>query len=221
MLEQRIGHRFASSALRDEALTNRSHGTPHNERLEFLGDRVLGCVIAEELCARYPVLSEGQLTRLRASLVREESLHMIASSIGLADHLRLGEGERKAGEEVRASILADSLEALFGAVFVDGGYDAARRSILAAFADSLERLDPEHTGRDAKTRLQELAQGRGLRRPEYRVRAVSGAAHRQTFEVDCVLDDLGKAASGSGSSRQRAEQDAAGNLLGVIEGRRP
>jgi ribonuclease-3 len=219
LLEQRIGHQFASNALRDEALTHRSYGTPHNERLEFLGDGVLGCVIAQELCARYPGLPEGKLTRLRASLVRQESLHAIAQSLGLSQYLKLGDGERKAVDEVRASILADSLEAVFGAVFLDGGYEAARSTILAAFGDALARLDPDSTGRDPKTRLQELAQGRHLRRPEYRVRSVSGAAHRQMFEVDCELDELGLSATGSGSSRQRAEQEAAKTLLDKIEGR--
>ena len=217
-LEQRIGHRFASAALRDEALTHRSYGTPHNERLEFLGDGVLGCVIAQELCARFPALSEGKLTRLRASLVRQESLQAIAQSLELAGYLRLGEGERQAASGVRSSILADSLEALFGAVFLDAGYAAARKSILHAYGDALGRLDPEHAGRDAKTRLQELAQGRKLRLPDYRVRAVSGAAHEQTFEIECELGELGVSATGSGSSRQRAEQKAAENLLSKIEG---
>jgi ribonuclease-3 len=216
ILEKRIGYRFRDSALVAQALTHRSFGSPHNERLEFLGDGVLGCVIAEELYSRYPSLPEGKLTRLRASLVREESLAELARTVDLARFLRLGDAALGQGADVRASILADALEALFGAAFVDGGYVAAKTAILAVFQEALPKLDPEQPTKDPKTRLQEYLQGRKLKLPEYRVAATKGAAHRQTFEVECLVPELGLAAIGSGTSRQRAEQAAAENLLAQV-----
>ena len=216
VLEKRLGHRFHSAAIVEQALTHRSFGSPHNERLEFLGDGVLGCVIAEELFARFPGLPEGKLTRLRASLVREESLAEIARGIDLARFLRLGDAALGQGVDVRSSILADALEALFGAAFVDGGYSAAKGAILIAFGDALARLDPELPGKDPKTRLQEYVQGRKFKLPEYRVAATKGAAHKQTFEVECKVVELKLSATGTGTSRQRAEQAAAGNLLALI-----
>lgn len=213
VLEKRLGYRFRNAALLDQALTHRSHGSPNNERLEFLGDGVLGCVMAEALCQRFPQFSEGKLTRLRANLVREESLHELAQALALQEHLRLGEGERAGDAGVRPSILADALEALFGAVFLDGGYDAVRKTILDAYAEALAKLDPQQLTKDAKTRLQELMQGKHRKLPEYRVVAVHGAAHRQSFDVECVISGLGLSATGSGTSRQRAEQQAAENVL--------
>jgi ribonuclease-3 len=206
-LERRLGHRFSRAALLEQALTHRSHGPGHNERLEFLGDGVLGCAVADELYARFPQLSEGKLTRLRASLVREETLAEVARALGLAQHLRRGE------VEVGDSILANALEALIGAVFVDGGYDAARKSLLALFGPLLERLDPEGPAKDAKTELQEIAQARHLRLPEYRVISVQGEPHRQSFEIECLVAGLGLSANGRGTSRQRAEQQAAQAIL--------
>jgi len=215
-LEARIGYRFRDRALLEQALTHRSYGSPHNERLEFLGDSVLGCVIAEALYARFPELTEGPLTRMKAALVCEEALCAVARDLGVGIDLRLGEGERTKATEVRASILADALEALFGAVFVDGGYAAARGLVLAIYADRLACIDPQGLTKDPKTRLQEYLQAQRKSRPEYRVVQTRGAAHRQTFEVECVVVDLDVRATGTGTSRQRAEQNAAAALLESI-----
>jgi ribonuclease-3 len=172
---------------------------------------VLGCAVAAELYARYPRLSEGTLTRLRASLVREETLAEVAREIGLAAELKLGEGELAASPEPRPSILADALEALFGAVFLDGGYEAARDVMLATFAERIDRLDPERPSKDAKTELQEVLQAAHRPLPVYRVVSVQGAAHRQSFEVECAVENL--VATGTGASRQKAEQGAARAML--------
>jgi ribonuclease-3 len=212
-LESRLGYRFRDAALIEQALTHRSYGSPHNERLEFLGDGVLDCVVAEALYGRFPSLSEGKLTRLRADLVREEALCDLARKLELGGYLRLGEGELANVGGARPSILADAMEAVFGAVLLDGGYDAARATVLTVYGDALEGLDPAQTGKDPKTRLQEYLQGRHRPLPEYRVTATRGAAHLQTFEVDCVVAELGLRSTGSGTSRQRAEQQAAEALL--------
>ena len=172
---------------------------------------MLGCAVAAELYERFPQLSEGKLTRLRASLVREEALAEVAREIGLTEAIRLGEGELAASAEPRPSILADAVEAVIGAVFLDGGYDAARAAVLALFRARLERLDPERPVKDAKTELQELLQSQRRPLPVYRVRSVQGAAHQQSFEVECVVGDT--AASGTGRSRQKAEQEAARAML--------
>jgi ribonuclease-3 len=206
-LERRLGHRFSAPRLLEQALTHRSHGPDNNERLEFLGDGVLGCAIADELYARFPRLPEGQLTRLRASLVREEALAEAGGRLALAEHLRLGR------VELQPSLIADTVEALFGAVFLDGGYEAARKAVLAVFGPQLEALDPDESAKDAKTELQELVQARRLPLPEYLVVAVEGQAHRQSFEVECRVSELGVKATGRGTSRQRAEQQAARGVL--------
>ena len=172
---------------------------------------MLGCAVAAELYKRFPRLSEGKLTRLRASLVREEALAELARELGLAPLVRLGEGELMAAAEPRPSILADALEAVFGAIFVDAGYDAARKAVLAAFGPRLELLDPERAAKDAKTELQEMLQAAHRSLPLYRVTSVQGAAHRQSFEVECVVDEMSE--KGTGSSRQRAEQEAARAML--------
>ena len=216
-LEKRLGHQFADPRLLEQALTHRSRGADNNERLEFLGDGVLGCAMADELYARFPQLSEGKLTRLRASLVREEALAEVAKTLGIGEHLRLGEGELAAGPEARPSILADAVEAVLGAVFLDGGYDAARKAVLAAFGPLIDRLDPDRPAKDAKTRLQEILQARHRRLPQYRVVAVQGEAHRQSFEVECSVAELKLSATGTGTSRQRAEQQAAKALLEQLE----
>jgi len=215
-LERRIGHRFKDPALLAQALTHRSYGSPNNERLEFLGDGVIGCVIAEELYARFPGIAEGELSRLRASLVREAALAAVARAIGLSGFLCLGEGELSSGGADRPSILADALEATFGAVFLDGGYEAVRTSVRRTFGEALEKLDPGEPAKDAKTSLQELLQGRRQELPEYKVIATTGAAHKQVFEVECFAAGLGLRATGSGSSRRLAEQQAAANLLKQI-----
>ena len=216
-LEERLGHRFADPRLLEQALTHRSRGADNYERLEFLGDGVLGCAVADELYARFPHLSEGKLTRLRASLVREETLAEVGKTLGIDGCLRLGEGELAAGPEPRPSILADALEAVLGAVFLDGGYAAARSAVLAAFGPHIERLDPERPAKDAKTRLQELLQAQHRPLPQYRVIGVQGEAHRQSFEVQCSVDGLDVKATGTGTSRQRAEQQAAKAMLEVLE----
>jgi ribonuclease-3 len=212
-LEKSLAYRFADRALLEQALTHRSFGTPHNERLEFLGDGVLGCVIAGALYARYPLLAEGELSRMRAALVRKEALSGIARGLGLPAHVRLGEGERSNGGNERDSILADTLEAVFAALFLDGGYDAVRDAILRTFQAAFAGLDASQPAKDAKTRLQEFLQGRRHKLPEYRVVATKGAAHRQTFEVECVVADLDLRDTGNGASRRAAEQSAAESVL--------
>lgn len=216
VLERRIGHRFADAALLEQALTHRSFGWPHNERLEFLGDGVLDCVIAQDLYARFPGLDEGSLSRLRADLVREAALAEVARAIGLAEFLRLGEGEAASGGGARSSMLADALEALYGAVFLDRGYDAARAVIRHTYGARLEGVDASVLPKDAKTRLQEWLQGRRLKLPVYQVVAARGASHRQTFEVQCTVGELGLAATGNGASRRAAEQKAAEALFAQL-----
>lgn len=217
LLDKRIAYQFRSDALREQALTHRSFGSPHNERLEFLGDGVLNCIVAEELYNRFPALSEGQLSRLRANLVRKESLSAIASGLGLSEFIRLGEGEVANGGSSRPSMLADALEAVYGAVFQDGGYEAVRASVAHTFRAEFERLDPAKPSKDAKTRLQEHLQGRQHKLPAYTVVATKGEAHRQTFEVECVVPELRLKASGTGSTRRIAEQNAAEKILKQIE----
>ncbi|OFZ98561.1 MAG: ribonuclease III, partial [Betaproteobacteria bacterium RBG_19FT_COMBO_58_11] len=183
--------------------------TSHNERLEFLGDSILNCIIAQALYERFLDVREGDLSRLRANLVRQETLAEIAQGLGLGEQLRLGEGELKSGGFRRPSILADGLEALFGAVFLDGGFDRARETVLRLFEPYLSKLDPQHSGKDAKTTLQEFLQGRRLALPQYLLRATRGEAHAQEFEVECLIPELGITAIGRGTSRRSAEQEAA------------
>jgi ribonuclease-3 len=216
-LEKRLGHRFGDASLLAQALTHRSFGPQNNERLEFLGDGVLGCAMAQELYARFPKLSEGKLTRLRASLVSEVALAGVAGELGLAPFIRLGEGELASSPLPRPSILADALEALVGAVFLDAGYDAARRMVVHTFGALIDRLDPERPAKDAKTQLQELLQAARRPLPEYRIVAVKGEAHRQSFEIECVVADPEFRATGSGTSRQRAEQQAAKAMLDKLQ----
>jgi ribonuclease III len=216
-LETRLGHRFEDARLLEQALTHRSRGADNYERLEFLGDGVLGCAVADELYARFPQLSEGKLTRLRASLVREEALFEVAKTLGIGEFLHLGEGELAAGPEPRPSILADAVEALLGAVFLDAGYDAARKVVLGAFGPLIDRLDPERPAKDAKTRLQEILQAKHRKLPQYSVVSVHGEAHKQSFEVECYVTELSLRVTGTGTSRQRAEQQAAKAMLERLE----
>lgn len=211
-----LGHRFARPELLRQALTHRSFGQPHNERLEFLGDALLNCVVAERLCQRFPDLPEGDLSRLRASLVRQETLADIAREIHLGEHLHLGEGELKTGGVDRPSMLADALEAIFAAVYLDAGFVAVQALVDRLFAPWLARLDPKQSGKDAKTALQELVQGRRLALPQYGLLAVRGEAHAQEFEVECVIPALDIRCIGSGSSRRMAEQQAARQALDMI-----
>jgi ribonuclease III len=208
-LQQVIGYRFEQPALLVQALTHRSHGTPHNERLEFLGDSVLNCVVATELCSRFGRATEGELSRMRANVVRQETLHQIAQGLALGEYLQLGEGELKSGGYSRPSILADALEALFGAIYLDGGFAAAREAILRLYANILCALDPRAPGKDPKTMLQEFLQARHIALPKYLVVSTQGAAHSQQFEVECVIAELSVRTTGCGGSRRVAEQEAA------------
>ncbi len=207
--ERGIGYRFREPGLLRQALTHRSLGAGNNERLEFLGDGVLNCVVAALLYERYPQLSEGELSRTRASLVNQESLFQVAQSLGLGDALQLGEGELKSGGARRPSILADALEAVIGAVFVDGQFEAARKVVVGCFSPLMAGIDPRTQGKDPKTQLQEYLQGRRLPLPRYSVVATTGEAHDQRFEVECVIEDLGVRCRGEGTSRRAAEQGAA------------
>jgi ribonuclease-3 len=212
-LERALGHRFANRALLRQALTHRSFGSPHNERLEFLGDGILNCVAAIQLYNRFPKLREGELSRLRAYLVREETLQELARGLKLGELLRLGEGELKSGGFNRASILADALEALIGAAYLDAGFEAAHAVVGRLTLPLLEGLDHRAHLKDPKTELQELLQGRKLALPLYEIVSTSGAAHNQTFEVRCVIDPLGIETLGTGTSRRLAEQAAAREAL--------
>lgn len=216
-LDRRIAYQFKSGVLREQALTHRSFGSPHNERLEFLGDSVLDCVIADELFGRFPAIPEGQLTKLRASLVRKESLSSLAGELGLSELLRVDRPALANGGGNSPAMLADTLEAVYGAVFLDGGYEAAREVIRHTFKARFERLDPDTPAKDAKTLLQEFLQGRKRKLPAYRVAATKGAAHSQTFEVECVVEELNLTALGTGGTRRIAEQNAAGKILKQID----
>ncbi|MDP2824351.1 MAG: ribonuclease III [Sulfuritalea sp.] len=217
LLEAAFGHGFGRPELLRQALTHRSFGSPHNERLEFLGDSVLNCAIAGYLYQRFANLKEGELSRLRASLVRQETLADIAQSLALGDFLRLGEGELKSGGARRPSILADALEAIFGAIYVDAGFDAARSVIERLYEPVMARIDPDDAGKDPKTALQEILQGRHLSLPRYGLLATHGEAHVQEFEVECVIPDLGIRSTGTGGSRRIAEQQAAQRAITEIK----
>jgi len=208
-LEQRLGYRFVSPEMLQQAVTHRSHGAVHNERLEFLGDAILNCTIAQLLFDKYTRFDEGDLSRLRANLVKQSSLAEIAERIALSEFMRLGEGERKSGGFRRPSILADALEATIGAVFVDGGFEAARGVIGRLFEPVIKVMDPKTLGKDSKTLLQEYLQGKRLPLPVYSVVETRGAAHNQEFEVECAIPKLNISVRGSGRSRRAAEQSAA------------
>ncbi|MDR2874349.1 MAG: ribonuclease III [Methylobacillus sp.] len=208
-LTRNLGHAFTQASLLTQALTHRSHGTPNNERLEFLGDGVLNCVVAHLLYQRFPTLPEGDLSRLRAHLVREATLSEIALKLSLGEHMRLGDGEMKSGGWKRPSMLADALEALFGAIFLDGGFAAAHAVIEKLYAPLLEDMDPKAFGKDPKTFLQEYLQGRKLALPEYVLLATEGEAHCQSFRIECRIPALNISAQGAGTSRRAAEQQAA------------
>ncbi|HYB51593.1 MAG TPA: ribonuclease III [Burkholderiaceae bacterium] len=212
-LEERLQYKFKSGELLQQAVTHRSHGVVHNERLEFLGDSVLNCVVAQLLFSKYARMDEGDLSRIRANLVKQQSLSEIAERLGLSDFLRLGEGEMKSGGFRRPSILADTMEAVFGAVFVDGGFEGAREVIGRLFEPVLKQVDPKTLGKDSKTLLQEYLQAKGLPLPVYKVVETRGAAHNQEFEVECAIPKLDVGVRGSGRSRRGAEQSAAKHAL--------
>ncbi len=217
VLQSRLGHTFHNAALLQQALTHRSHSSLHNERLEFLGDSVLNCVIASLLFDRYSTIDEGDLSRLRANLVKQQSLYEIAQRLELSQCLRLGEGELKSGGFRRPSILADTLEALFGAIYLDAGFDAAHQVISTLYEPVLETVDPRTLGKDAKTLLQEYLQGKKIPLPTYNVVATHGAAHNQEFEVECLVPKLDIQVFGTGGSRRAGEQAAARLALDAVQ----
>ncbi|MDO9012751.1 MAG: ribonuclease III [Gallionella sp.] len=206
---RQLGYVFTQPQLLQRALTHRSFAPDHNERLEFLGDSILGCVIAKYLYSEFPDLSEGDLSRLRSNLVKESTLVIFAQQLNLGSQLKLGEGELKSGGFRRPSILADAVEALFGAVFVDGGFVAAEQAVLNLFVPYLAKVDMKTLGKDAKTLLQEYLQGKRLPLPGYSVLETQGEAHEQLFQVECAIPSLKLITRGSGTSRRNAEQQAA------------
>ena len=209
LLQKRLGHQFNNAALLQQALTHRSHSVLHNERLEFLGDSILNCVVASLLFDSFANIDEGDLSRVRANLVKQQSLYEIAQRIELSQFLRLGEGELKSGGFRRPSILADTLEALFGAIFLDAGFDAAREVIKSLYSPVLVTIDPTTLGKDAKTLLQEFLQSKKIALPQYNVVATHGAAHNQEFEIECLVPKLEIQVFGAGGSRRAGEQAAA------------
>jgi ribonuclease-3 len=217
LLQNRLGHTFKDAALLQQALTHRSHSSLHNERLEFLGDSILNCVVASLLFERYNKIDEGDLSRLRANLVKQQSLYEIAQRLELSQFLRLGEGELKSGGFRRPSILADTLEALFGAIFLDAGFDTARDVIRALYIPILDTVDPKTLGKDAKTLLQEYLQGKKIALPQYNVVATHGAAHNQQFEIECLVPKLDIQVFGTGGSRRAGEQAAAKLALEAVQ----
>lgn len=216
-LQQRLGHNFNQGRLLVRALTHRSHGADHNERLEFLGDAVLSLAVSSLLYERFGGSDEGDLTRVRAHLVREDSLHRVALTLGVPDVLRLSEGEARGGGAQRPSILADAVEALIGATFVDGGFEAALGVVRRLFGEVIATTETDSWSKDPKTELQEWLQARKLPVPAYRIVATRGQAHAQTFEVECAVPALHLAEQGQGRSRRSAEQEAAHRMLQTLK----
>ena len=216
-MADRIGHPFVRPELLAQALTHRSAGAPHNERLEFLGDALVNLFAAEALYARWPRADEGALTRARAELVRESALAPIGRALELGERLTLGPGEMKSGGHRRDSILADAVEAVVAAIYLDSGFEACRAVVLPWFAAAMDALPPPHkVGKDAKTRLQEWLQGRQKPLPVYELIAESGEDHAKTFRVSCTLTAPAMVTEGEGNSRRSAEQVAAEAALGAI-----
>lgn len=209
VLQTRISYHFAQLELLQQALTHRSFSASNNERLEFLGDSVLNFIIAHQLFNLFPNLPEGDLSRLRAKLVKESSLAEIAADLHLGDALKLGEGELKSAGWRRPSILADALEAIVGAVYLDGGFDAAQQVVALLYRDKLGTIDPKAIDKDAKSQLQEYLQSKKMELPEYQVVSIEGEAHAQTFTVQCFIKKLKLTTTGVGTSRRVAEQQAA------------
>lgn len=212
-LEKKIGHTFVNDDLLKRAITHRSAGSRHNERLEFLGDSILSLVIAEALFHRFPDVSEGDMSRMRATLVREKTLAELAREFDLGEYLILGPGELKSGGFRRESILADTVEALIGAIYLDVGMEPVRGLLLAWYASRLDEIRPGADQKDPKTRLQELLQGKRKPLPSYVVIKVKGEAHNQEFTVQCEIEGLDVTVVGVGSSRRKAEQAAAEKAL--------
>ena len=216
-LLNRLGHTFADGSLLELALTHRSCGGQNNERLEFLGDAVLGTVVGERLYRRFPNAREGELSRLRSLLVKGKSLAEVARELDLGEHLNLGGGERKSGGHRRDSILADALEAVIGAIYLDAGLESARACIETWLASRIDSLTPQSRDKDAKTRLQEFLQGRGKALPVYQVENIKGEAHHQTFTVSCQVQMLKEPVTARGGSRRAAEQAAAAAVLQQLQ----
>lgn len=216
-LQKRLQHDFQKPALLAQALTHRSFSADHNERLEFLGDSVLNLAVSGLLYQALGAQHEGELSRVRANLVKQDTLHKIAQELNLGSLLRLGEGELRSGGNKRPSILADALEAVIGAVYLDAGFDKASALVHRLF-DKVE-INPtmQAAAKDAKTELQEQLQGKKLKLPAYQVMSITGAAHRQTFEVQCLIEQLQREARGYGSSRRAAEQEAATAMLKLLQ----
>ena len=216
-LQLRLGHRFSQQRLLTCALTHRSAGADHNERLEFLGDAVLQTAVSALLYERFAGSDEGDLTRVRAHLVREDSLHRLALALGLPEVLRLSDGEARGGGAQRPSILADALEALIGATFLDGGFAPAQALVQRLFGETIATTEVDSWSKDAKTELQEWLQARKLPVPSYRIVATRGQAHAQTFDLECAVPSLGLAEHGEGKSRRVAEQEAARRMLAALK----
>lgn len=214
---KKIGYTFKDTSLLAEAITHRSKHSINNERLEFLGDSVLGYVISSELFRCFPDATEGQLTRGRAVLVKGETLAELALNLDLGDFLQLGPGELKSGGYRRKSILSDAMEAIIGAIYIDGGLEPARKHILKIYKDKLKNISLSEVSKDPKTQLQEIMQARKSPLPQYQIVATSGSDHEQTFEVSCKINGIAKAVKGRGSSRRKAEQDAAKKVLKLLE----
>jgi len=216
-LKNSLAYAFVDEHLLRQALTHRSANGPNNERLEFLGDAVLQVIVSDIVFRQKPDASEGQLSRLRSSVVRDVTLAEVALELGLGEHVILGSGEKKSGGHRRESILADTLEAIFCAVYLDAGFDAARQVICAACGKRLQNMPDGADLRDPKSRLQELLQGRGLALPVYAMENVTGKAHKQSFEVSCTISELEITTTGKGLTRRDAEQDAALVMLKAVD----
>ena len=216
-LQKRLQHAFAHPKLLAQALTHRSFSADHNERIEFLGDSVLNLAVAALLYEQLSELPEGDLSRVRANLVKQDTLHRLAVALGLPEMLRLGEGEARSGGQNRPSMLADALEAVIGAVYLDAGFDKANQLVRRLFKDVEVNPQMQAIGKDPKTQLQEWLQGRKMRLPVYRVVATLGAAHMQTFDVECEIIELKRAERGIGGSRRAGEQAAASAMLLYVQ----
>lgn len=217
-LIDRLGYQFRSPQLLNQALTHRSAGQPNNERLEYLGDAVLDLIIGEELYLRYPQASEGELTRLRATLVNGKTLSKLAGELNLGDALVMGAGEKKTGGSGRESLLADALEAILGAMYLEAGLDLCRQRVKNWFGSRLNAISLESEEKDAKTRLQEHLQGQGRRLPEYEVTATEGDPHNQTLTVTCQIEGVDSVFIASGTSRKKAEKQAAQLAIDYLQG---
>ena len=216
-LQARLQHEFSDLPLLQRALTHRSFSFDHNERLEFLGDSVLNLAVSGMLYERLATLPEGDLSRVRANLVKQDTLHKLALDLGLSDVIRLGEGEARSGGSKRPSILADTLEAVIGAVYLDAGYAQAQALVARLFINVTINPEMQAIGKDPKTELQEWLQGRKMSLPAYRVVATLGAAHKQTFDVECDIEELRHTERGIGGSRRAGEQAAAAAMLTYLK----